>query len=345
MNGAALSSAMMPVVPKTMLAAKNDHYRPVELVHVQTEPVPEPGKGQVLVRVHAAAVNPADIFAVTGLPRATRLVTGLVQPRQRIFGHDMAGTVVAVGRGVTGFDVGDRVFGEGIGTFAEYCVASTKRIAALSAMWTFADAAAVPMAGTTALQLLRRSLPEPTGRRLLVIGAGGGIGTFLVQLAAAAGAEVVAVCSAAKREIVLGLGATEVIDYATHDITTHVGRYDAIVDNVASFRFNQLTPLLAPDGLLVTNSGTGTANGGALGRPLKAALLHTFLRKPVVAAVASVRPADLDYLASLGATGRLRSVIGSRHPLTAITSALTEVAGGHALGKVVIDISPDDHDS
>ena len=299
--------------------------------------------------MHAAAINPADIFAVTGSPKATRLVTGLLRPRQCIFGHDMAGTVVAVGRAVTGFDVGDRVFGEGIGTFAEYCVASTKRIAAFPVAaltpWSFAEAAALSMAGTTALQLLRRSLPEPMGRRLLVLGAGGGIGTFLVQLAAAAGAEVVAVCSAAKREVVLGLGATEVIDYATHDITTHVGRYDAIVDNVASFRFNQLTPLLAPDGLLVTNSGTGTANGGALGRPLKAALLHTFLRKPVVAAVASVRPADLDYLASLGATGRLRSVIGSRHPLTAITSALTEVAGGHALGKVVIDISPDEHDS
>ena len=344
MKSAAVSAAM-PDLPKTMLAATNDRYGPLELVRVQTEPVPEPGKGQVLVRVHAAAINPADIFAVTGSPKATRLVTGLVRPRQSIFGHDMAGIVVSVGGGVTGFAVGERVFGEGVGTFAEYCVASTKRIAALSARWTFADAAAVPMAGTTALQLLRRSLPEAAGRRLLVIGAGGGIGTFLVQLAAAGGAEVVAVCSAAKREIVLGLGAAEVVDYATHDITTHVGRYDAIVDNVAALRFNELTPLLAPGGLLVTNSGTGTANGGALRRPLSAALLHTFLRRPVVAAVASVRPADLDYLASLGATGRLRSVIGSRHPLAGITSALTEVAGGHALGKVVIDISPDDHDS
>ena len=204
MNGAALSSATMPDVPKTMLAATNDHYGPVELIRVQMEPVPEPSKGQVLVRVHVAAVNPADIFAVTGSPRATRLATGLLRPRQAIFGHDMAGVVVAAGRGVTGFGVGDRVFGEGIGSFAEYCVASTKRIAAFPAAFvpplTFADAAAVPMAGTTALQLLRRSLPEPAGRRLLVIGAGGGIGTFLVQLAVAAGAEVVAVCSAAKRE-------------------------------------------------------------------------------------------------------------------------------------------------
>lgn len=319
-----------------MRAALVERYGPVEQVRVGEVPVPRPGRGRVLLRVEAAGVNPADVFAVTGSPFANRLATGLRRPRRTTVGTDVAGTIEALGAHVTGLRVGDRVFGAGVGTFAERCVAPAARLAGIPAGWTAAEAAAVPMAGTTALQVLEKALPDPAGRRLLVIGAGGGIGTFLVPLASGAGASVVGACSAAKRDLVLGLGAAEVIDYRVEDVAARSDRFDAIVDNVAAHRFRELLPLLAPGGVLVTNSGTGRADGGALGRPLRATLQHLFLRRPVRAVVCTTRAADLVRLADLGAAGALRPVVGSTHPLADAAEALGEVASGHATGKVVV---------
>lgn len=334
----------MTKAPKTeaMQAAVAERYGPVTQVHSARVPVPEPGAGQVRVSVHAAGVNPADVFSTTGAPWPMRIATGLRRPRRAVRGHDVAGVVVAVGRRVAGLSVGDRVFGEGHGTFAEACLAPVDRLALVPQEWTFAEAAAVPMAGTTALQLLRRALPDATDRRLLVIGAGGGVGTFLVQLGADAGAEVVAVCSRGKHERVLSLGASEAVDYSTDDISGNAERYDAIIDNVADHTFRQLLPLLRPGGVLVTNSGTGHADGGALGRPLRATMLRTFAGKPVRAVVCRTRKADLEHLARLGAERRLRPVIGSTYPLTRAAEALREVADGHAGGKVVVTLHSDD---
>ncbi len=325
-----------------MQAAVAERYGPVTRVRSVRALMPEPGAGQVRVRVHAAGVNPADVFSTTGSPWPMRIATGLRRPRRPVRGHDVAGVVDAVGPRVTGLSVGDPVFGEGYGTFAEACLARVDRLALVPEEWTFTDAAAVPMAGTTALQLLRRALPDATGRRLLVIGAGGGVGTFLVQLAADAGADVVAVCSHGKHELVRSLGASEAVDYTTDDITGHTRRYDAIVDNVADHAFRELFPLLRPGGVLVTNSGTGHADGGALGRPLRAATLRTFARKPVRAVVCTTRTAELEHLARLSAEGRLRPVTGSTYPLTRVAEARREVADGHAHGKVVVTVRSDD---
>ncbi len=327
--------------PPMMRAVVTDRYGPVTELRLSDVVVPEPGRGQVRVRVHAAGVNPGDVFDATGSPWAARLAGGLRRPRRPGRGRDMAGVVDAVGAGVEGIFVGDAVFGEGKGSFAELCLAKVSRLAAMPAAWSFEEAAAVPIAGTTALQLLDRALPDPEGLRLLVIGAGGGIGTFLVSLAVRSGAEVVGVCSAAKRDLVSGLGAVEVLDYATSDVTTHAGRYDAIVDNVASHRFRELVRLLAPGGVLVTNSGTGSVDGGALGRPLRAALLHTLLRRPIRAVVCTTRAADLGRLAQLGEVGGLRPVIGATFPLDRTADAMALVAAGHATGKVVVRVRTD----
>jgi len=342
MGGVPASQIVTNASTATMDAAVAARYGPVNQVRVVRVLMPEPGAGQVRVRVHAAGVNPADVFATTGSPWPIRIATGLRRPRRPVLGHDVAGVVVAVGPRVTGLSVGDRVFGEGQGTFAEACLASVDRVALVPEVWTFPDAAAVPMAGTTALQLLCRALPDATDRRLLVIGAGGGVGTFLVQLAVDAGADVVAVCSRGKHELVRSLGASEAVDYTTDDITGHAGRYDAIVDNVADHTFRELLPLLRAGGVLVTNSGTGHSNGGALGRPLQAAMLGTFARKPVRAVVCSTRKADLERLARLGAEGSLHPVIGSTYPFTSTAEALREVAEGHAVGKVVVTLDLDD---
>ena len=330
----------MTDAPETMTieAAVAERYGPVAQVRSVRVPMPEPGAGQVRVRAHAAGVNPADVFATTGSPWPMRIATGLLRPRRPVRGHDVAGVIVAVGRKVHGLSIGDRVFGEGQGTFAEACLARADRLALIPGEWTFEEAAAVPMAGTTALQLLRRALPDPTDRRLLVIGAGGGVGTFLVQLAADAGADVVAVCSRGKHELVRHLGASEAVDYTTDDITGHSGRYDAIVDNVADQTFRELVPLLRSGGVLVTNSGTGHADGGALLRPLRAVLLRTFARQPVDVVVCNTRTADLVHLARLGAARRLHPVIGSTYPLSRAAEALREVAGCHAHGKVVVTV-------
>ncbi|MGQ0743704.1 MAG: NAD(P)-dependent alcohol dehydrogenase [Acidimicrobiales bacterium] len=324
--------------PATMRAAGAKRYGPIRDVRVTEAAVPEPAVGEVRVCVQAAGVNPADVFVTTGSPWAIRMATGPSRPRRATRGTDVAGVVDSIGSGVSGFAVGDRVFGEGMGSFAEYCTARTGRLAKIPARWSLEEAAAVPMAGTTGHALLRRALPEASGKRLLVIGAGGGIGTFLIQLATHAGAEVVAVCSGAKRDLVLGLGASEAVDYATEDITTHTGRYDAIIDNVAVIRFRDLIPLLAKGGILITNGGTGDADGGPFTRPLRATLLHTFLRRPVQVAVCSVRTADLEHLARLGTEGHLSPVVGSTYPLNAIADALQEVADGHARGKVVVQV-------
>ena len=202
----------------------------------------------MLLRVRAASVNPPDWAGVTGVPYVARLATGLRKPRNRIRGSDVAGIVEAVGKNVTRLRVGDEVFGAGTGTFAEFAVAPEKNLVPKPANVTFEQAAAVPMAGLCALQALRDIGKVQPGQKVLINGAGGGIGTFAVQIARSFGAEVTGVCSTDKVDLVRSIGADHVIDYTEEDFTRGDERYDFILDNVVDHSLSRLRGALCPQG-------------------------------------------------------------------------------------------------
>src|SRR5690606_25521057 len=250
----------------TMVAATHRCYGPPEALEIARLPVPTPGAGQVLVRVAAAALNPADVFLMLGRPAPVRLITGLRRPaaKQQVRGQDLAGTVEAVGAGVTKLKAGDRVFGSADGALAQYACASETSLAAMPTRLSFEQAAAVPMAGLAALHGLRDAARLVAGQRLLVNGASGGIGPFAIPIARGLGAEVTAVCSSRNVELVRELGADHVIDYTVRRLTEVAERYDVILDNVANHSLGAMRRLLTPTGTLLTNSGEVGPDGGPI---------------------------------------------------------------------------------
>lgn len=301
---------------------------------------PPVGDDEVLVRVRAAAVNPADWAGVHGVPYIVRLAFGLRRPRLGVRGSDMAGIVDAVGRNVTGFRVGDEVFGRGVGTFAEYAVAPAELLVTKPATITFEQAAGVPMSGLTALQALRDSGGIQHGQKVLIVGAGGGIGTFAVQIAKVFGAEVTGVCGPSKQALVRSIGADHVIDYTQEDFTHAGKRYDLVLDNVLQHSLSDLLRTLSRKGTLVPNGGQfhkrWFASTGVL--LIKAPLLSMVVRQRI--RVCSERPnqADLLLLRELLESGKLTPVVGRAYPLTQAREAISHIGAGHAEGKVVITI-------
>jgi NADPH:quinone reductase-like Zn-dependent oxidoreductase len=297
----------------------------------------------VLVRVHAAALNPLDWHSVRGEPYVMRLDAGLGAPKDPRVGVDFAGVVDEVGPGVTRFRAGDAVFGAANGALAEYVVVRADRaIAPLPPGVSFEQAAAVPVAAITALQALRDHGRVRAGQKVLVNGASGGVGTFAVQLAKTMDAEVTGVCSTRNVALVQSLGADHVVDYTREDFRRAGVRYDAIVDNVGNHPLLSLRAALTPDGTVVVVGGEkGDPWLGPVTRLLGAVVLSPFVSQRFEPFLAHLDGRDLEHLAGLMAEGRLRAAIDRRYPLEQVAAALEYLESGRARGKVVVTIADD----
>jgi NADPH:quinone reductase-like Zn-dependent oxidoreductase len=301
---------------------------------------PKPGAGEVLIRIHAASVNPYEWHMVTGKPYFMRLGRGLGAPKGTRVGYDMAGTIAAVGPGVTRFKEGDEVFGGARGSLAEYALAGEDGdLVAKPAGVTFDEAAAILIAGGTALQAVRDYGHVTAGQKVLINGASGGVGTYAVQLAKVSGAEVTAVCSTRNVELVRSLGADRVIDYTHEDFTASQDQYDLIIDNVGNHPFLDLKRVVKPAGAIVTISGPkDNAFLGPMTRIIKQKLLAPFVDQRLVFFVADVDVKDLEYLAGLMSDGKLKTVIDRRYPLEKAGEALDYIGSQRARGKVIVTV-------
>jgi NADPH:quinone reductase-like Zn-dependent oxidoreductase len=325
-----------------MKAIVQDEYGSPDVLELRDTDKPEIGDDEVLVRVRAAGVNPGDWAITGGLPYIARPVYGLRKPKNAVRGTDVAGTVEAVGAGVTRLRPGDEVFGwcGGLGgAFAEYAAASEDALALKPANLTFQQAAAVPMAGLVALQALRDHGNVRARQKVLINGASGGIGTFAVQIAKALGAEVTGVCSTKNVDMVRSIGADRVIDYTREDFTRSGQRYDFILDNVANHSLSDLRRALTPTGTLVPNGG-GFDNHwfASAGRVMGAHVLNRFVGHRLRPFLVSPKLEDLVALKELIEAGKVTPVIDRAYPLSETPKAVGHVGGGHARGKISITV-------
>lgn len=295
---------------------------------------PLPGAGEVVVGVRAASISAGDRFLMRGKPFPARLAVGWPTPKKdHVVGLDFAGTISAVGSGVTGFEVGDAVYGECRGACAEYARADAARIAHAPRSLTFEQASAVPTSGVTALQALRDQARVRPGQKVLINGASGGVGTFAVQIAKASGAEVTGVCSARNAEMVRSLGADHVIDYTREDFTAGGPRYDVIIDNVASHSLSRARRALTRHGVHIPVSGHA-----GMRWILAAALSAPFVRRQGRPLVASTNAGDLAALAELIDDGKVRPVVETVYALEQTLEAFRRLDAEHARGKIVITV-------
>lgn len=326
----------------SMRAIRYYRYGSPSVLRLEETAVPAAGDRDVLIRVHAASVNPLDWHFMRGTPYVARVRFGMRRPKSSLLGADVAGTVESAGRDVTRFAPGDAVFGQLSGTFAEYVTAGEDdAVTAKPPNLTFVQAAAVPVAAFTALQALRDHGHVQPGHRVLVNGAAGGVGTFTVQIAKALGAEVTAVCGTGNAELVASLGADHVIDYTREDFTAGKGRYDLLVDIAGSRPVSASRKVLASRGIMV---GVGAPNKGtwvgAASRPLVMTLLNPFSSQALRFFIAKPRRGDLDYLRELLAAGTITPVIDRTFPLSETAAAIAYLEQGHARGKVVVTMPP-----
>jgi NADPH:quinone reductase-like Zn-dependent oxidoreductase len=322
-------------------AAMRDRYGPPEVVDVREVDRPNPTDDQVLVRVHAASVNRADLDGLYPRWQFIRLFYGLRRPRNRRLGLDVAGVVESVGPNVTRFKPGDRVFGDmfafGEGAFAEYVRAPEKAFLPMPAAMTFEEAATLPHSAVLALQGLRlrngRTIKQ--GDRVLVVGASGNVGPFVVQIAKSMGADVTGVCRTEKIDFVRSLGADHVIDYTTTDYTRPGERYDWIVDVDAHHGILRWRGALRANGVYAAMGGPGSWLVQALlVGPI--ASLATGKKMGLMLHWKPFKPEDVETLKGLIAAGKLKPIIDRRFPLGEIVEALRYVDEGRARGKVVI---------
>jgi NADPH:quinone reductase-like Zn-dependent oxidoreductase len=303
-------------------------YGPPDVLRSEEIDKPTAGDDEILVRVRAASVNPFDWHLMRGSPFFLRVQTGLRRPKVTRLGVDLAGHVEAVGKTVTRFQPGDEVFGAGRGAFAEYVSARDRTFAPKPANLTFEEAAAVPVAGCTALQALRDKGQIRSGQRVLINGAAGGVGTFAVQIAKSFGAEVSGVCSTRNVDLVRSIGADHVIDYTRDDFTQGTARYDLIVDSFGTRSLSGCRRVLAP-------GGTYVVVGGPLA-VVKALVVSRFVREKLGVVMASVTAADLMALKELIEAKQVTPVIDRRYPFGEVPAAIGYLEQGHARGKVVI---------
>ncbi|MFE5188006.1 NAD(P)-dependent alcohol dehydrogenase [Streptomyces sp. NPDC056628] len=325
-----------------MKAVVQDRYGPADTLEFTDVERPVPGAGEVLVRVRAASVNAYDWHFMRGDPLIGRGTMGWRRPRTRIRGRDLAGVVETVGAGVTGLEPGDEVYGEADGTFAEFVCARADEIGPKPAGLTFEQAAAMPLAGNTALMALRDTARVQAGRTLLVNGASGGVGTFAVQLGKAYGAEVTAVCSARNADLVRSLGADHVVDRAQEDFARRAERWDVVLDLVGNRSLGDLRRALAPTGTLVL-SGGGVYEGGSVVGPmalfLRRQMAAPFARGQRLLAVAARQSrANLAALRELAESGRIAPVVERTYELGEAAEAIRYLEVEHARAKVVITV-------
>ena len=322
-----------------MKAMIQEHYGSAQELRLAEVERPRIGDGDVLIRVRAAGVNPADWAIMSGLPYIARPVYGLRTPHVGVRGTDVAGEIETVGANVTRFRAGDEVFGWCTGAFAEYACAREDALEPRPANLTFEQAAAVPMAGLVALQALRDQGRLRGGQKVLINGASGGIGTFAVQIAKVLGAHVTGVCGTSNVDLVRSIGADQVIDYSHVDFTKTDERYDFILDNVGNHSLSDLRRVLAPAGTLVPNAG-GFENhwlaGG--GRVVSALVMSRFVSQTLRPFLVSPTRRDLVALRELLEAGEVRPVIERTYPLSQTPLAIDHVGAGHTRGKVAITV-------
>jgi NADPH:quinone reductase-like Zn-dependent oxidoreductase len=323
-----------------MLAIVYHRYGPPEVLELAEIDKPAPAPGEVLVRIHAASVNPYDWHFMRGAPKFFRFVIGLRGPKSPRLGGDLAGVVESVGDGVTLFKAGDAVFGLGKGSFAEYACAAESNLAIKPETLSFDQAAAVPIAGLTALQGLRDSGKIQPGQRVLINGAAGGVGTFSVQIGKWLGAHVTGVCSTRNVALVQSLGADRVIDYTNSDFTQSGEHWDVIFDLVNNHPLSAIRRVLEPKGVFVACGGGNIEKSsisylkGMLGQ----AVIAPFVSQKLTSVLAKANTADLKLLAELLEKGTIRSVLDRSFPLSQVGEAIAYVETGHARGKVTIAI-------
>ncbi len=313
-------------------------YGPPEVLRLQEIAKPSPAHNEVLVRIHAASVNPLDSFTIRGPLAFLPVLAGLLKPKSLVPGADIAGRVEAVGKDVKQFHPGDEVFGglfggKSTGAFAEFACATANKLALKPANVSFEEAAAVPIAAITALQGLRDKGGVKPGQKVLIDGASGGVGTYAIQIARSFGAEVTAVCSTRNVETARKLGADHVIDYRQEDFTRNGQTYDLILGANAHHPIFAYRRSLTSNGIFVM---VGAASGLFLRYMLLAPLLSRIGRKKMRFFIAKVNTKDLDLLAGLLATGKMASVIDRRYPLSETVEAIRYREAGHVQGKVVI---------
>ena len=316
-------------------------YGPPDALHLKEVEKPTPKDNEVLIKVHAASVNAAESHIIRGEPFLMRLMGyGFLKPNKTIPGAAVAGRVEAVGSNVKLFKPGDEVFGDlsacGLGAFAEYVCANENAMALKPANTTFEDAAAVPLAATTALQGLRDKGHIQSGQKVLINGASGGVGTFAVQIAKSFGAEVTAVCSTSKLDMVRSIGADHVIDYTQEDFTQNGQRYDLIIAANGYHPIADYKRALSPKGTFVMTGGSSMA-----------ALMQAMLLGPWISMTGTKKMGnmmgkpnhqDLVFLKELVEAGKVKPVIDRCYPLSEIPDALRYLEEGHAMGKVVITV-------
>ncbi|MEU4769512.1 NAD(P)-dependent alcohol dehydrogenase [Actinosynnema sp. NPDC023794] len=318
-----------------MRAITQDAYGvPEEVFRLDDVDKPEVGDGEVLVRVRAAAVSGSDWHLLRGLPYAARPVVGVRRPRNRVPGLELAGTVEAVGRGVTGTKIGDEVFGWCSGAFCEYAAVPEGQVTAKPANLTPEQAAAVPIAGFTALQAVRDAGRVGAGQKVLVLGASGCVGVYAVQLAKHYGAEVTAVCSAAKADLVTGLGADHVLDYAAGPLTA--SGFDVVIDLYGNPPLRTLKRLLKPGGTVALVGGTGGRWFMGVDRWLRAPLAAPFLGIKARPLVHKDRLDDLVLLRELIEAGAVTPALDRTYPLADAAAAIEDVRRGRVRGHAVV---------
>ena len=321
-----------------MKAIVYTEYGPPEVLQLKEVEKPTAKEDEVLVNVQAVSVNPFEWHHLRGTPFPLRLSSGLLKPKHKILGLDIAGRVEAVGRNVKQFQPGDEVFGvSDFGAFAEYVSAREAALVLKPANISFEEAAAAPVVAFSALQGLRDKGRIQPGQKVLINGASGGVGTFAVQIAKSFGAEVTGVCSTRNLEMVRSIGADQVIDYTEEDFTQNGPRYDLIIDNVGNRSVSDLKRALSPQGICVI-----------IGYTSPALLLQHILLGPLISMTGSKKiglmgeakpnKKDLVFTAELLEAGKVVPVIDRRYPLSETAEAIRYLEEGHARGKVIITV-------
>ena len=333
-------SPPLPASATPMKAVVHRCYGPPDVIRLEEIAKPVPKNDEILVRVHAASVNPLDWHYLEGTPYLVRFDGGFGKPENPRLGVDFAGTVEAAGKDVTRFKPGAEVFGGKFGALAEYVAVREDRAVALTPANVSAEqAAAVAIAGVTALQALRDRGHIRAGQSVLVNGASGGVGTFAVQIAKTFGASVTGVCSTKNIELVRALGADRVIDYTREDFTTGSQRYDLILDNVATHSLLDYKRVLNPNGTYVMVGSTDHGRWfGWLAKPIAAWALSPFTSQKFGMMFAELNKDDLATLAALMESGKVTPVIDRTYKLSEAAEALRYLEKGHARGKVVVTV-------
>ncbi|HKK21913.1 MAG TPA: NAD(P)-dependent alcohol dehydrogenase [candidate division Zixibacteria bacterium] len=327
-----------------MKAVVRERYGSPDVLEYKEIDRPEPADNQVLVKVHAASLNALDWHVLRGEPFLVRLFGfGLFKPKHRILGADVAGRVEAIGAEVSRFKVGDEVIASGMGGFAEYTCFRERTIAPKPASISFEQAAALPVAGITALQALRDKGKIQPGQHVLVNGASGGVGTYAVQIAKALGAKVTGVCSTRNVEMVRSIGADHVIDYSKEQFWQNESEYDLVADAAAFYPVSRSLRALKPGGRYVLIGGSADLISLIQGMVMNP-IIAKMKGKHVASFIADVNQSDLEFLGRFLEEGKITSVIDRKYPLRETAAATRYMEEEHVRGKVIIEIvQPDSY--